>query len=162
MARQFALSCDSISLGLQARSEGSGDKWLTHKVKISTSSVAIGPCIHHYKNGSPSNLSAKRRIKGMGRRFRIWMMTHLGYDNPTSLQVSFPQKFTQSLLITLQAAFDQKQLATKQEEIAHDVAMIQSVERDFRQNISSAPPPGTLQILRHKPAQPPAQSLAVQ
>jgi hypothetical protein len=94
----------------------------------------------------------------MGRRFRIWMMTHLGYDNPTSLQVSF----TQSLLITLQAAFDQKQLATKQEEIAHDVAMIQSVERDFRQNISSAPPPGTLQILRHKPAQPPAQSLAVQ
>jgi hypothetical protein len=98
----------------------------------------------------------------MGRRFRIWMMTHLGYDNPTSLQVSFPQKFTQSLLITLQAAFDQKQLATKQEEIAHDVAMIQSVERDFRQNISSGPPPGTLQILRHKPAQPPAQSLAAQ
>ena len=43
MTRQFALSCDSISLGLQARSEGSGDKWLTHKVKISTSSVAIGP-----------------------------------------------------------------------------------------------------------------------
>ena len=94
----------------------------------------------------------------MGRRFRIWMMTHLA----TSLQVSFPQKFTQRLLITLQAAFDQKQLATKQEEIAHDVAMIQSVERDFRQNISSGPPPGTLQILRHKPAQPPAQSLAVQ
>ena len=107
MTRQFALSCDSISLGLQARSEGSGDKWLTHKVKISTSSVAIGPCIHHYKNGSPSNLSAKRRIKGMGRRFRIWMMTHLGYDNPTSLQVSFPQKFTQSLLITLQAVLRQ-------------------------------------------------------
>ena len=108
MARQFALSCDSISLGLQARSEGSGDKWLTHKVKISTS-VAIGPCIHHYKNGSPSNLSAKRRIKGMGRRFRIWMMTHLGYDNPTSLQVSFPQKvsFTQSLLFTLQAVLRQ-------------------------------------------------------
>jgi hypothetical protein len=80
--------------------------WLTHKVKISTSSVAIGPCIHHYKNGSPSNLSAKRRIKGMGRRFRIWMMTHLGYDNPTSLQVSFPQKvsFTQ---ITLQAVLRQ-------------------------------------------------------
>jgi hypothetical protein len=61
-----------------------------------------------------------------------------------------------------QLAADQKQLAAKQEEIAHDVAMIQSVERDFRQNISSGPPPGTLQILRHKPAQPPAQSLAVQ
>ena len=71
--------------------------------------MAIGPCIHHYKNGSPSNLSAKRRIKGMGRRFRIWMMKHLGYDNPTSLQVSFPQKvsFTQSLLITLQAVLRQ-------------------------------------------------------
>ena len=61
-----------------------------------------------------------------------------------------------------QLVADQKQLATKQEEIAHDVAMIQSVERDFRQNISSGPPPGTLQILPHKPAQPPAQSLAVQ
>jgi hypothetical protein len=45
----------------------------------------------------------------MGRRFRIWMTTHLGYDNPTSLQVSFPQKvsFTQSLLITLQAVLRQ-------------------------------------------------------
>jgi hypothetical protein len=29
VARQFTLSCDSISLVLQARSEGSGDKWLT-------------------------------------------------------------------------------------------------------------------------------------
>jgi hypothetical protein len=61
-----------------------------------------------------------------------------------------------------QLVADQKQLATKQEEIAHDVAMIQSVKRDFRESISSGPPPGTLQILRHKPAQPPAQSLAVQ
>ena len=75
--------------------------------KSRSTSVAIGRCIHPYKNGSPSNLSAKRRIKGMGRRFRIWMMTHLGYDNPTSLQVSFPQKFTQSLLITLQAVLRQ-------------------------------------------------------
>jgi chromosome segregation ATPase len=61
-----------------------------------------------------------------------------------------------------QLAADQKQLAAKQEEIAHDVATLQAVERDLRQNISSGPPPGTLQILRHKPAQPPAQSLAVQ
>jgi hypothetical protein len=35
-----------------------------------------------------------------------------------------------------QLVADQKQLATKQEEIAHDVAMIQSVERDFRQTVS--------------------------
>ena len=61
-----------------------------------------------------------------------------------------------------QLVADQKQLATKQGEIAHDIATLQSVERDLRQNISSGPPPGTLQILRHKPAQPPAQSLAVQ
>jgi hypothetical protein len=46
-------SCEgmgSVPPGLQARS-GSADKWLTHKVKISTCSVAIGRCIHHYKNG---------------------------------------------------------------------------------------------------------------
>ena len=36
-----------------------------------------------------------------------------------------------------QLAADQKQLAAKQEEIAHDVATLQAVERDFRQNISS-------------------------
>jgi hypothetical protein len=41
----------SVPLGLLVRSEGSADKWLTHKVKISTCSVAIGRCIHHYKNG---------------------------------------------------------------------------------------------------------------
>ena len=39
----------------------------------------------------------------MGRRFRIWMMTHLGHDNPTSLQMWFPQ----SLLFTLQAVLRQ-------------------------------------------------------
>ena len=55
-----------------------------------------------------------------------------------------------------QLAADQKQLAAKQEEIAHDVATLQAVERDLRQNISSGPPPGALQILRHKLAQPPA------
>jgi hypothetical protein len=38
--------------------------------------------------------------------------------------------------------------------------MIQSVERDLRQNISSGPPPGAVQIPRPKPGQPSAQSLA--
>ena len=61
-----------------------------------------------------------------------------------------------------QLALDQRQLAVKQENIAQDIATLQAVERDLRQNISSVPPPGTVQIPRHKPAQTPAQSPAVQ
>ena len=133
MARQFALSCNSISLGLQARSERSGDKWLTHKVKISTSSVAIGP-IPDYKNGSPSNLSAKRRIKGMGGASG-WMM-HI--SDTTILLLSSRFRSLPEPLITLKR-LDQKWPPSKN---THDVAMIQSVERDFRQNISSGLRPG--------------------
>jgi hypothetical protein len=61
-----------------------------------------------------------------------------------------------------QLALDQRQLAVKQENIAQDIATLQAVERDLRQNISSVPPPGTVQIPRHKPAQTPAQSPALQ
>ncbi len=61
-----------------------------------------------------------------------------------------------------QLATELKQLADKQEQIAHDVSTLQAVERDLRQNISSVPPPGTIQFTRHKPPQAPAQSLAVQ
>jgi hypothetical protein len=61
-----------------------------------------------------------------------------------------------------QLALDQRQLAVKQENIAQDIATLQAVERDLRQNISSVPPPGAVQIPRHKPAQSPAQSPAVQ
>lgn len=61
-----------------------------------------------------------------------------------------------------QLALDQRQLAVKQDNIAQDIATLQAVERDLRQNISSVPPPGTVQIPRHKPAQTPAQSPAVQ
>lgn len=61
-----------------------------------------------------------------------------------------------------QLALDQRQLAVKQENIAQDIATLQAVERDLRQNISSVPPPGTVQIPRHKPAQTPVQSPAVQ
>ena len=50
----------------------------------------------------------------MGRRFRIWMMTHLGHDNPTSLQVSFPQKSLD--LITLQAVLRQSLRLTRTNE----------------------------------------------
>jgi hypothetical protein len=41
-----------------------------------------------------------------------------------------------------QLAADPKDLAAKQEQIAHDTATLQAVERDLRQNISSVPPPG--------------------
>ncbi|MGB0058063.1 MAG: hypothetical protein WBQ20_15210, partial [Methyloceanibacter sp.] len=61
-----------------------------------------------------------------------------------------------------QLALDQRQLAVKQENIAQDIATLQAVERDLRQNISSVPPPGTVQIPRHKPAQTPVRSPAVQ
>lgn len=61
-----------------------------------------------------------------------------------------------------QLALDQRQLAVKQDNIAQDIATLQAVERDLRQNISSVPPPGTVQIPRHKPAQTPVQSPAVQ
>src|SRR5262249_25140342 len=61
-----------------------------------------------------------------------------------------------------QLALDQRQLAAKQENIAQDIATLHATERDLRQNISSVPPPGAIQISRHKPAQPPAQSPAVQ
>jgi len=61
-----------------------------------------------------------------------------------------------------QLALDQRQLAVKQDNIAQDIATLQAVERDLRQNISSVPPPGTVQIPRHKPAQTPAQSPPVQ
>jgi hypothetical protein len=59
-----------------------------------------------------------------------------------------------------QLAADLKELAAKQEQIAHDTATLQAVERDLRQNISSVPPPGAVQIPRPKPTQPSAQSLA--
>jgi hypothetical protein len=58
-----------------------------------------------------------------------------------------------------QLAADQKQLSGKQDQIAHDVSMLQAIGRDLSQNISSAPPSG---IVQHKPPQAPAQSLAVQ
>ena len=61
-----------------------------------------------------------------------------------------------------QVAIDQRQLAAKQENIARDIATLQAVERDLRQNISSVPPPGAVPVLRHRPAQFPAQSPAVQ
>jgi hypothetical protein len=61
-----------------------------------------------------------------------------------------------------QLASDQRQLAVKQDNIAQDIAALQAVERDLRQNISSVPPPGAVPIPRHKPAQPPAPSPAVQ
>jgi hypothetical protein len=61
-----------------------------------------------------------------------------------------------------QVAIDQRQLAAKQENIARDIATLQAVERDLRQNISSVPPPGAVPAPRHKPAQFPAQSPAVQ
>jgi len=61
-----------------------------------------------------------------------------------------------------QLALDQRQLAVKQDNIAQDIATLQAVERDLRQNISSVPPPGTVQIPRHKPAQTPAESPPVQ
>ena len=41
-----------------------------------------------------------------------------------------------------QLALDQRQLAVKQDNIAQDIATLQAVERDLRQNISSVPPPG--------------------
>ena len=58
-----------------------------------------------------------------------------------------------------QLAANLKEFAAKQEEIAHDAATLQAVERDLRQNISSVPPPGAVQIPRPKPGQPSAQSL---
>ncbi|PWT82196.1 MAG: hypothetical protein C5B58_08590 [Acidobacteria bacterium] len=61
-----------------------------------------------------------------------------------------------------QLALDQRQLAAKQDNIAQDIAALQAVERDLRQNISSVPPPGTMPLPRHRPVQPPAQSPAVQ
>ncbi len=61
-----------------------------------------------------------------------------------------------------QLALDQRQLTAKQENIAQDIATLQASERDLRHNISSVPPPGAIQIPRHKPAQPPAQSPATQ
>jgi hypothetical protein len=57
-------------------------------------------------------------------------------------------------------AADLKDLAAKREQIAHDTATLQAVERDLRQNISSVPLPGAVQIPRPKPTQPWAQSLA--
>ena len=59
-----------------------------------------------------------------------------------------------------QLAANLKEFAAKQEEIAHDAATLQAVERDLRQNISSVPPPGAVQIPRPKPGQHSAQSLA--
>jgi hypothetical protein len=73
---------------------------------------------------------------------------------PVAIDLAFVRRSLEQLVA------DQKQLAAKQEEIAYDVAMIQSVERDLRQNISSGPPPGAVQIPRPKPGQPLAQSLA--
>ena len=61
-----------------------------------------------------------------------------------------------------QLVADQKQLATKQEEIAHDVCDDTVGRVRLQTEHLFGPPPGTLRILRHKPAQPPAQSLAVQ
>ena len=61
-----------------------------------------------------------------------------------------------------QLALDQRQLAAKQENIAQDIATLQAFERNLRENISSVPPPGAIPIPRRKPAQPPAQSPAVQ
>jgi hypothetical protein len=61
-----------------------------------------------------------------------------------------------------QLASDQRQLALKQDNIAQDIAALQAVERDLRQNISSVPPPAAVPLPRHKPAQPPAQSPVVQ
>jgi hypothetical protein len=61
-----------------------------------------------------------------------------------------------------QLAADLKELAVKQEQMAQSLATLQAVERDLRQNISSVPPPGAVQIPRPKPTQPPAQSPAAQ
>jgi hypothetical protein len=61
-----------------------------------------------------------------------------------------------------QLASDQKQIAVKQENIAQDIAALQAVERDLRQNISSVPPSGNMPLPRHRPAQPPAPSPAGQ
>lgn len=61
-----------------------------------------------------------------------------------------------------QLALDQRQLAAKQENIAQDIATLQAFERDLRQNISSVPPPGAIQLPRHKPVSPPAQPQATQ
>ena len=61
-----------------------------------------------------------------------------------------------------QLALDQKQLAAKQENIAQDLATLQAVERDLRENISSVPPPAAVPLPRRKPAQAPAPSSAVQ
>jgi hypothetical protein len=51
-----------------------------------------------------------------------------------------------------QLALDQRQLATKQENIAQDLATLQAVERDLRENISSGPPPAAVPLPRRKPA----------
>jgi len=61
-----------------------------------------------------------------------------------------------------QLALDQRQLAAKQENIAQDLATLQAVERDLRENISSGPPPAAVPLPRRKPAQVPAQSPAAQ
>jgi hypothetical protein len=61
-----------------------------------------------------------------------------------------------------QLAADLKELAVKQEQMAQSLATLQAVERDLRQNISSVPPPGAVQIPRPKPTRPPAQSPAAQ
>jgi hypothetical protein len=61
-----------------------------------------------------------------------------------------------------QLALDQRQLAAKQENIAQDLATLQAVERDLRENISSVPPPAAVPLPRRKPAQAPAQSPAAQ
>ena len=54
--------------------------------------------------------AARRRIKRIGRHFRIWMMAHPGHDHPISLQVS------QSLPSTLQAVLRQSLRLTRTNE----------------------------------------------
>jgi hypothetical protein len=59
-----------------------------------------------------------------------------------------------------------EQLATKQEQMAQNIATLQAVEEDIRQKLSSPPSSPSQQqaapIPLHKPPQPRAQSSAVQ
>ncbi len=96
-------------------------------------------------------------------KVRTWVPA-LGWLLPPQTKAETSSEFGQQLKpIALNLALvwrGLEQLAADQKQL--DAAPLQAVEHDLRQTISSVPPRGTIQIQRHKPAQAPVQSLAVQ
>jgi len=56
-----------------------------------------------------------------------------------------------------QLAFNQDQLARKQEQVTQAIAALQAAQQDMGQKISTPPPPKTVHVPSPKPLQPAAQ-----